>query len=345
MWAVRIHEHGGPEVLRWERVQPPVPRADEVLVRVRAVALNHLDLWNRRGLPRPMVRLPHILGSDIAGQVAAVGELVDHVKPGDEVILNPGVGCGRCRECLSGRDNMCREYTILGAGRPGGYAQYVTAPGVNVIPKPKGLTFAEAAALPLVFLTAWHMLKTRARLQPGETVLVWGAGSGVGSAAIQIAKLLGARVIAATGGEAKAARARELGADHVIDYKSENVLERVRELTGRRGVDVVFEHVGQATWETSVKALAAGGRLVTCGNTTGWEAQTDLRYVFARQLNILGSYMGGKGELLELLPWVEAGRLRPVVHAVLPLQEAAEAHRILEAGLQFGKVVLEPPAD
>ena len=345
MWAVRIHEHGDPDVLRWERVPAPVPRADEVLVRVRACALNHLDLWNRSGRPRPAVRLPHILGSDIAGQVAAVGDLVDHVKPGDEVIVNPGVGCGRCRQCLSGRDNMCPDYTIFGAGRDGGYAQFVAVPGPNVIPKPAGLTFAEAAAVPLVFLTAWHMLKTRARLQHGETVLVWGAGSGVGSAAIQIAKLFGARVIAATGGEAKAARARDLGADEVIDYQSENVRDKVRALTDGQGVDVVFEHVGQATWDTSIKSLAPGGRLVTCGNTTGWEAQTDLRYVFARQLNILGSYMGSKGELLELLPWIEAGRLRPVVHAVLPLQDAARAHRILEAGQQFGKVVLEPPED
>jgi len=195
-----------------------------------------------------------------------------------------------------------------------------------------------------VFLTAWHMLKARARLEPGETVLVWGAGSGVGSAAIQIAKLLGATVIAATGGSWKVQRAKALGADAVIDYKSEDVLRQVRVLTSGRGVDVVFEHVGQVTWETSIKALRPAGRLVTCGNTTGWEARTDLRYIFARQLTILGSYMGRKAELLELLPWVESGRLRPVVHAVLPLEEATRAHEILEAGEQFGKVVLEPPA-
>lgn len=345
MWAVRIHEHGGPDVLRLEQVPDPVPRADEVLVRVRACALNHLDLWNRSGRPRPAVALPRILGSDIAGEVVSVGDLVDHVRPGQEVIVNPGVSCGRCRQCLSGNDNMCPEYTIFGAGRDGGYAQLVTVPGANVIPKPTNLTFAQAAAVPLVFLTAWRMLMTRARLRHAETVLVWGAGSGVGSAAIQIAKLHGARVIAATGGEEKVARAKQLGADEVIDYKSEDVLRRVRALTDGRGVDVVFEHVGQATWDTSIKSLALGGRLVTCGNTTGWEAQTDLRYVFARQLNIFGSYMGSKAELLELLPWIEAGRLRPVVHAVLPLNEAPRAHEILEAGRQFGKVVLEPPED
>ena len=240
---------------------------------------------------------------------------------------------------------MCPKYHLLGAGRDGGYAQLVAVPRANVIPKPANLSYPEAAALPLVFLTAWHMLVTRARVQPGEDVFVWGASSGVGSAGIQIAKLLGARVIAATQGEEKQAKARQLGADEVIDHKTTDVLRAVRDLTGGRGVDVVFEHVGQATWETSIKMLAKGGRLVTCGNTSGWEGQTDIRYVFARQLSILGSYMGSKGELLALLPWVEAGRLRPVVHAVLPLAEAAEAHRILESQAQFGKVVLEPPED
>src|SRR5690606_24515282 len=329
MKAMRIHSHGGPEVLRYETVPDPVPRADEVLVRVRACALNHLDIWNRKGLPRPMVPLPHILGSDIAGEVAATGELVDDLKPGDPVILHPGVSCGRCRHCLSGQDNMCPRYHLLGAGRDGGYAQLVAVPRINVIPKPANLSYPEAAALPLVFLTAWHMLVTRARVQPGEDVFVWGASSGVGSAGIQIAKLLGARVIAATQGEEKQAKARQLGADEVIDYKTTDVLRAVRDLTGGRGVDVVFEHVGQATWEISIKMLAKGGRLVTCGNTSGWEGHTDIRYVFARQLSILGSYMGSKGELLALLPWVEAGRLRPVVHTVLPLLDAAGGHRVL----------------
>lgn len=344
MLAVRIHEHGNPHVLRLENVPDPTPGPDEVLVQVRACALNHLDLWNRSGRPRPAVALPRILGSDIAGVVVSVGQLVEHVKPGDEVIVNPGTSCGRCRHCLSGNDNMCPDYSIIGMGRDGGYAQLVAVPGVNIIPKPANLDFAEAAAVPLVFLTAWHMLKTRARLQKAETVLVWGAGSGVGSAAIQIAKLLGATVIAATGGEKKVKRAKALGADEVIDYSSENVLAQVRSLTNDRGVDVVFEHVGRATWEASIKSLTPGGRLVTCGNTTGWEAQTDLRYVFARQLTILGSYMGSKAELLELLPWIESGQLRPVVHTVLPLEEAPQAHELLEAGQQFGKVVLEPPA-
>mgnify|MGYP001206393886 CR=1 FL=1 len=345
MKAVRIHAHGGPEVLRFETVPDPVPRADEVLVRVRACALNHLDLWNRKGLPRPMVQLPRILGSDIAGEVVAVGELVDDIKPGDAVVVSPGVGCGHCRHCLSGRDNLCPDYQIIGAGRDGGYAQLVAVPRANIVPKPEGLSFTEAAAFPLTFLTAWHMLVGRAKVRPGEDVFVWGAGSGVGSAGIQIAKLLGARVIAATKGQEKAAKARELGADVVVDYSTGDVLKTVRALTDGRGVDVVFEHVGQATWETSIKMLCRGGRLVICGNTSGWEARTDLRYVFFRELSILGSEMGSKGELLELLPWVANGRLRPVVHTVLPLEQAAEAHRLLEAQAQFGKIILEPPLD
>ncbi|MBO8142446.1 MAG: zinc-binding dehydrogenase [Firmicutes bacterium] len=344
MKAVRIHRHGGPAVLQYEEAPDPVPRPDEVLVRVRACALNHLDLWNRKGLPRPMVRLPRILGSDIAGEVAATGDLVDDWKPGDAVIVSPGISCGRCRACLSGRDNQCPGYHLIGAGRDGGYAELVTVPRTNVLPKPANLSFAEAAAVPLVFLTAWHMLVARARIGPGDHVLVWGAGSGVGSAAIQIAKLFGARVLAATSGPEKAAKARELGADEVIDYTRREVLQEVRDLTGGRGVDVVFEHVGEATWDTSIKALAPGGRLVTCGNTSGWQARTDLRYVFSRQLSIFGSYMGSKGELLALLPWIEQGRLRPVVHAVLPLEQAAAAHEILESQQQFGKVVLEVPA-
>lgn len=343
MFAVRVHEYGGPDVLRYEEMPKPVPKGDEVLIRVRAAALNHLDLWNRKGLPRPALELPRVLGSDIAGEVVATGDAVHDVELEAPVIINPGVSCGRCHHCLRGADNMCPQYSIIGMGRDGGYAQYVSVPRQNVVPMPKGLAFTAAAAIPLVFVTAWHMLMRRARLEPAETVLVWGAGSGVGSAAIQIAKSRGARVIAATGGPAKVKAAYALGADDVIDYKSESVRDRVRELTDRRGVDVVVEHVGEATWDTSIKSLRPGGRLVTCGNTTGWEGQTDLRYVFARQLNIFGSYMGSKADLLDALPLFDTGALRPVVHEVLPLKDAAKAHELLESGAQFGKVVLEIP--
>ncbi|HEY8425195.1 MAG TPA: zinc-binding dehydrogenase [Limnochordales bacterium] len=343
MQAVRFHRHGGPEVLQLETVPVPEPGPGQVRIRVRAVALNHLDLWNRRGLPGRKVPLPRIPGADVAGEIDATGPGVSDLQPGARVIVNPGISCGRCQACLEGRDNLCPHYEVLGNRTDGGYAQYVVVPAANVIAMPGRLDFVEAAAVPLVFLTAWHMLVTLARLQPGETVLIWGAGSGVGSAAIQIAKLLGAHVIATVGSADKVAKAQRLGADVVLDHSRQAVDEEVRALTGRRGVDVVFEHVGQATWEKSLKSLAHGGRLVTCGATTGHEALTDIRYVFARQLQILGSYMGSKGELLRLLPFVEQGRLQPVVDRVLPLAEAAEAHRIVEERRHFGKVVLQVP--
>ncbi len=341
--AVRMHEHGGPEVLRYEAAPDPTPGPADVLVRVRACALNHLDLWTRRGGRGWKLDLPHILGADVAGEVAATGELVREFKVGDPVLLNPGVSCGRCEACLSGWDTLCPDYAILGSGPPGGYAQYVVVPGQNVIPKPPNLSWEEAAALPLTFLTAWHMVMTLARVRPGETVLVLGAGSGVGAAAIQIARLAGARVIATAGTPAKLDAARRLGADEVINHAEESILERVKALTDRRGVQVVIEHVGQATWEDSIKSLAPRGRLVTCGATTGPDGKTDIRYVFARQLQIFGSYMGSKSELLALMPLVREGRLRPVVDRVLPLAEAAEAHRLMEGRAHFGKLVLVPP--
>jgi NADPH:quinone reductase-like Zn-dependent oxidoreductase len=291
-------------------------------------------------LPNAQFKLLLVPGSDIAGEVAAVGEMVKRVRVGDKVVLAPGVSCGQCAACSAGNDNQCRRYTLLGYGLDGGCAEYVVAPEVNVLPMPHGLSFAEAAAVPLVFLTSWHMLITRARLQPGEDVLVLGAGSGIGSAAIQIAKLMGARVIATAGSVAKLARARELGADDVIDHSTQKIADEARRLTGRRGVDVVFEHVGVATWEQSVMSLATGGRLVTCGATTGAAAQLDLRYLFARQLSLLGSFMGSRGELFTVLKLVGEKKLRPVVDRVFPLAEARLAHEYLEGRAQFGKVVL-----
>ena len=255
-------------------------------------------------------------------------------------MLSPGTSCGRCKQCLSGEDNACRRYRILGVHMPGGYAECVRVPAANVIPIPERISFDEAAAFPLVFLTAWHMLVRRAGLRRGEDVLVWAAGSGVGMAAIQVAKHLGARVIATAGSESKLAKARELGADHVVDHHKADVVETVRRVTGKKGADIVFEHVGQASWERSIHALAHRGRLVTCGATTGFEASTDLRYLFAKQLTLLGSYMGTKADLLEVAALFFEGRFKAVVDSTVPLAEAARAHERLESGTPFGKVVL-----
>lgn len=342
MKAVIFNKHGGPEVLEYTDVPDPTIKATEVLVEVKACALNHLDVWARGGLPGIEIPLPHILGNDIAGVVREVGELVSWVNTGDEVMLQPGVSCGHCIECLSGRDNLCRDYDMLGYRRDGGYAQLVAAPAVNVIPKPKKLSWEEAAALPLVTVTAWHMLVTRASVQPGEDVLIHAAGSGVGSIGIQVAKLRGARVIATAGSEEKLRKARELGADEVVNYRNVDWAKEVKRLTHKRGVDVVFEHTGASTWPGSIASLKPNGRLVTCGATSGFAVQTDLRQVFYRHLTILGSFMGSKAELLEAMKFVENGKIRAVVDQTLPLAEARRAHELMEGRAQFGKLVLTP---
>jgi NADPH:quinone reductase-like Zn-dependent oxidoreductase len=342
MKAVIFKEHGGPEVLQYSEAPSPAIRANEVLVEVRACALNHLDVWARRGLPGIEIPLPHILGNDIAGVVREAGELVTWVRPNDEVMLQPGVSCGHCIECLRGLDNLCPEYDILGYRRDGGYAELVAAPGVNVIPKPQNLSWEEAAALPLVTVTAWHMLVGRARVKPGEDVLIHAAGSGVGSIGIQVARLHGARVIATAGSDEKLDKARDLGADEVVNYTREDWPKEVRRLTGKRGVDVVFEHTGAATWPGSLASLAKDGRVVTCGATSGFDARTDLRQVFYRHLSLLGSFMGSKAELLDAMKFIESGKIRAVVDRVLPLQEARRAHELIEDRAQFGKLVLVP---
>lgn len=342
MKAVTMRGHGGRDVLRLEEIPDPPASAGRVVVRVKAVALNHLDVWVREGWSGLKLGFPHVPGADVAGVVEAVGPGVAGVKAGDEVVVNPGVSCGRCRECLSGDDVMCREYSILGEHVSGGYAEKVGVPAQNVVPKPRNLSFDEAACVPLVFLTAWHALVARAGVRAGETVLVHAAGSGVGSAGIQIAKLLGASVITTAGSDAKCERARQLGADHAVNYSTQDFLAEVRRITGKRGVDVVFEHVGKATWEKSLLALTRGGRVVTVGATTGYDPPTDLRHVFYRSLSILGSTMGSKGELFQVLALVEQGKLRPVLDRALPLAEAAAAQKLLEDRANFGKIVLNP---
>lgn len=342
MKAVVFKQHGGPEVLEYADAPDPAIAANEVLVEVKACSLNHLDIWARGGLPGIKIPLPHILGNDIAGVVREVGALVSWVQAGDEVMLQPGVSCGHCNECLAGRDNLCRDYDIIGYRRPGGYAQFVAAPAVNVIPKPKDLSWEEAAALPLVTVTAWHMLVTRALVQPGEDVLIHAAGSGVGSLGIQIAKLRGARVIATASSDEKLRKAKELGADEVVNYSNADWPKEVKRLTNRRGVDVVFEHTGAVTWPGSLASLRSNGRLVTCGATSGFAAETDLRQVFYRHVTILGSFMGSKSELLEAMKFVENGKIRAVVDQSLPLAEARRAHELMEDRAQFGKLVLVP---
>ncbi|MGH9688451.1 MAG: zinc-binding dehydrogenase [Candidatus Acidiferrales bacterium] len=339
MKAVVLNEYGGPEVLRLAEMPEPQFGANEVLVRVRACALNHLDLWLRRGLPTQPLAFPHILGADIAGEVAKIGNEVSNIRVGERVLLAPGLSCGQCAQCIAGHDNFCKAYTLFGSGVQGGYAEFVKALAVNVIPIPGKLSFEQAAAVPLVFLTAWHMLFTRARLRPAEEVLVIGASSGVGSAAIQIAKAAGARVIAASTSDAKLAKAKELGADEVVSSQGQFARE-VKRLTGGRGVDVVLEHVGQATWEQSIYSLARGGRLVTCGATTGFDGKINIGYLFARHLSIHGSFMGAKSELFAVLELFKRGLLKPVIDCVLPLERAAEAHQRLENRGQFGKIVL-----
>jgi len=341
MRAVRFHQHGGPDVLRYEEVPDPEPAPGEAVVRVRACALNHLDLWQRRGLPRVTIPMPHIPGSDVAGEVAAI-EPFSGVAVGTRVMLQPGISCGRCQACLSGRDNECPRYEVLGhLNHPGGYAEYVRVPVQNLVPLPDEINFVTAAAFPLTFLTAWHMLITCAGLTRGEDVLVLAAGSGVGQAAIQIAVLHGARVFATAGSADKLERARSLGAHEVIHHHQQDIAEEIQRLTNRRGVDVVIEHVGEATWAKSVRSLARGGRLVTCGATTGVNGAVDLRALFAKQLTIRGSYMGTKSDLLRVAPFFFAGQLKPVIDRTFPLEQAALAQRRLEESGQFGKIVLE----
>lgn len=340
MKAVLLERHGDPSVLRWAEITTPGCGPGQVRVRVEACALNHLDIWVRRGLPRRPLEFPHILGADVAGRVDAVGGGVVGIREGDSVVVNPGTSCGCCRRCLSGRDNLCDSYGLLGEDRWGGYAEYVVVPAANVAPRPEVLSVAEAAALPLTFVTAWQMLVDLARVQPGETVLVLAGGSGVGVASTQIAKLFGARVIATASTEEKRARAREVGADEVANHSAEGFVAEVKRLTGGRGADVVVEHVGAITWPSSLRAVARGGRLVTCGATAGHDARTDLRHVFFRQIQILGSTMASKSALLAILGHVASGKLRPIVDTVFPLRDAAQAHRHLEERKSFGKVVL-----
>lgn len=341
MRAAIFHEHGGPEVVRIEQVEPPRPARGEVLVQVRASAMNHLDLWVRRGIPIETT-MPHIGGSDIGGVIAEVGDGVDPARVGERVVINPSLWCGQCWACARGEESMCLRFRILGEHTNGGFAEFVTAEADHVYRIPDSMSFQDAAAIPISYMTAWRALTSRAALRPGEDVLVIGASGGTALAAVQIAKLMGARVFAVTHGAEKVQRIRELGADVVYDRADVDWSRQVFKDTDRRGVDVVVENVGAPTWAGSVRALANGGRLVTYGGTAGPKVELDIRGVFWKQIQVIGTTMASRGEFEDLLRVIFAGRLRPVVDSVMPLDEARAAHEHLEAGGQIGKVVLVP---
>jgi len=340
MKAVLFREHGGPDKLSYEEIPTPQIVAQEVLVRVKACALNHLDIWIRQGNPAYPMPMPHVSGSDIAGLVEAVGTQAEGLTAGQRVFVSPGVSCWHCEFCLAGRDNFCRTYSLIGAMMHGGYAEYVKVPYRNVLAMPENLTFEQAAAFPLVSVTASHMMFALAGLQHGETVLIMGAGSGVGSMAVQMAKLAGARVITTVGADDKIPKAVTLGADAVINHNREKVAERVRLLTEGRGVDVVIEHIGPEVWDSCLASLAKGGRLITCGATTGAEVKLDLRQVFSRQYTIKGSYMGTRAELVKTAVLMGQRRLSSVIDRTYPLQEARAAQEQLLSRKFFGKIVL-----
>ena len=342
MKASLFHQHGGPEVLQYEDFPEPSITDNDVLVKVKYCSINHLDLWIRGGLRTVDMKLPHICGCDISGTVADKGKLVEDLENDSEVIVSPGVSCGKCNYCLIGMDNFCRKYSIIGGyDRHGGYAEYVSVPKENIILKPNNVTFQDAAAFSLTFLTAWQMLVTKAKIKTGDSVLVIGGGSGVGSAAIQIAKLFNATIISTAGTEQKLTKLKELGVDHVVDHSKEDYGEYVRNLTQRNGVDIVFDHVGKATWDRSIKSLTFGGRYVTCGATSGAESNIDIRMLYRRQISIMGSFMGSKGELLEIMKFVENGSLKPIISDIFKLSDANVAHQRIENSEHFGKVLLE----
>ena len=340
MKAVLFREHGGPDALSYEDLPEPTIGPEDVRVRVKACALNHLDIWIRQGNPAYPMTLPHVPGSDAAGIVEQVGGHVDSVTVGQRVFVSPGISCWKCDQCLAGRDNLCRSYGLVGAKTHGSYAEYLKVPFRNVLPIPENLSFEQAAAFPLVSMTASHMLFALAGLQHGETVLIMGAGSGVGSMAVQMAKLAGARVMATVGSDDKIPRAVILGADAVINHTKEKVSERAKLLTEGHGVDVVIEHIGPEVWDTCLDSLARGGRLITCGATTGGEVKLNLRYVFARQLTIKGSYMGTRAELVKAAELMGQGRLTSVIDRTFPLHEARAAQELMLSRRFFGKILL-----
>lgn len=340
MKALAIYEHGGVDKLQIVDLPRPAIGPDDVLINVKAIALNRLDIFVRNGSPALKLTMPHIPGSDAAGVIAEVGSNVRALAVGQRVTVNPGLSCGHCEFCLAGQQSLCAEFQILGEHLTGAAAEFVRVPAVNVLPIPSDVPFEVAAAAPLVYLTAWRALISRARLRPGEDVLVVGAGAGTSTAAIQIAKRAGARVFATSSTDDKLKRAKEIGADVVVNYKTQEWDRQLFAETGKRGVDVVFESVGAATWLKSIRALKRGGRMVVIGATTGPHPQEEIAYIFWKQIDILGSTMSNQSEFREVMKLVLRGELKPVIDTVFPLERARDAHLRMESGEQFGKIVL-----
>ena len=342
MKAVRIHEHGGVDKLRYEEAENPrISSPNEVIVKLRAASVNHIDIWVRLGATGIAIPMPHILGGDGAGVIFEVGGEVSNVRPGDAVCLYLFSGCGQCEFCLSHRDFMCVYVRALGERLDGTYAEYVRLPAENCFPIPAGMSFAEAAAFPLVFVTVWRMLITNARLKPGETILIIGIGGGVAGAALQVAKKIGANVIVTSGSDEKLELAKKYGAAHTINHREKDFAQEVRALTGNRGVDVVLDCVAGEVWQKSLAALARSGRLVTCGATAGGSPETDLTPIFTKHLQIFGSTLGSRDEFRQLLSFMAVAEIKPIIDQVFPLSEAAAAQRRMEEAKQFGKIVLQ----
>lgn len=342
MKAVVFHEHGGPGVLRYEDTPDPSPGRGEVLIEVKATSINHVDIFLRRGMPGVKVPMPKIAGSDASGIIRELGADVSGLKSGQRVTINPGISCGRCEFCAAGFSSQCVSYAMVGEHTDGAYAQLVKVPVHIVLPIPDSISFEEAAAAPLVFLTAWSMMVSKGNIRPGDDVLILGAGAGVGTAAIQIAKMVGCRIFVTASSDEKLERAKQLGADFLINYKSDEFDKKIRELTNKRGVDVVVDYIGADTWVRSLRSARRGGRVLTCGATTGFAPQTDLRQIFYRQVQVLGSTMGSHREFLDVMKCVFRGQLKPVIDRVLPLAEASKGHELIESRSVFGKIVLNP---
>ncbi len=340
MKAIRIHQHGDPSVLTSEDAPVPACGDDGFLLDVKAASVNHLDLWVRRGMPGVKIPLPRIPGADAAGVVRAVGKNVTSIRPGQRVLLCPQTSCGHCEYCGDGENSMCRDWQIFGEHCDGTYAEVVAAPAYCAVPIPDSMDFVTAAAPGLVFLTAWRLTVTRGRLKPGEDVLIHGVGAGVGTVCLQIAKMLGARAIVTASSDDKLAKAKALGADVCLNYAKDDWLKKVREATSKRGVDLVVDYIGKETWSKSLMALRRGGRLTTCGATTGYDPTEDIRQIFYRQLEIIGCTMGSAKEFSDAMRCFFQGRLKPVIDSTFPLKDAAEAHRRIESRSVFGKIVL-----